>query len=58
MFPGYFVGRWAVAEIIECERFASHTLRTLQWVRIAVIGKVGGPKDHDPIEDCQWFVDC
>src|SRR5882724_7738403 len=55
MLASHFFGRPAIAEIIECERFASHPLWTLQWVWMSVIGKVSGAKDHHPIEDWQYL---
>src|SRR5437773_12449288 len=53
MPPGYLLRGPAIAEIVERQRLARHTVGALQWVRVTVIGKVCGSKNHKPVEHRQ-----
>src|ERR1700686_3893039 len=55
MFTTHLFGRSPIAEIIKSERFASHSLRTLQWIGMPVIREVRRPKYHHPIEYWEYL---
>src|SRR5882762_9530815 len=53
MISRNLLGGPAIAEVVERQGFSRHPLWTLQWVRVTVVGEIGGPKNHEPIEHRQ-----
>src|SRR6516162_1637 len=55
MIAADFLCRPTVAEIVQGERFAGHVVRTLQRIRMTVVGEVCRTEDHHPIENWQYL---
>ena len=52
--PADFFGGSAVTEIVQRQRLASSVFRTLQGIRMAVVGEVCGTENHHSIENGQY----